>query len=212
MNTILLFPFSLYWWFYLGFTAFILVLLLLDLGVFHRRAHVITSKESALWTVFWFALALIFGAGLYFYAAKTLPEDSRLIALVNFDPALAAKHVFLEFFTGFIIEKSLAIDNIFVFVVVFSYFAVPSINQHRVLFFGIIGALLFRAIFIALGAALLQYQWIVLIAGIFLILTGIKILIAPEKMPDPSHNPLIKLVKRFFPVTNELHGQKFFVR
>ncbi len=212
MTNILLFPFSLYWWFYLGFTGFILLLLLLDLGVFHRHSHVVTSKESVLWSAFWFVLALLFGVGLYFYAAHTLPQDPRLVGLVNFDSALAAKSIFLEFLTGFIIEKSLAIDNIFVFVVVFSYFAVPSINQHRVLFFGIIGALLFRAIFIALGAALLQYQWIVLIAGIFLILTGLKILIAPEKMPDPAKNPLIKLVKRFFPVTNELHGQKFFVK
>jgi tellurite resistance protein TerC len=212
MTDTLLFPLSHYWWFYLGFTGFVSLLLLIDLGVFHRRAHVVTSKESALWSAVWFGLALAFGVGLYFYAVKTFPKDPRLIGLADFDPNAAAQQIFLEFLTGFIIEKSLAIDNIFVFVVVFSYFAIPPISQHRVLFFGIIGALIFRAIFIALGAALLQYQWIVVIAGIFLILTGVKILIAPEKMPDPGHNPLINLVKRFFAVTNEFHGQKFFVR
>jgi tellurite resistance protein TerC len=118
----------------------------------------------------------------------------------------------LEFLTGFVIEKSLAIDNIFIFVVIFSYFKIPSIYQHRVLFFGIIGALIFRAIFIALGSTLLQYHWAVLIAGAFLVVTGVKILIAPEKVPDPGSNPLIKLVKRFMPVTTEMHGQKFFIK
>ncbi len=160
----------------------------------------------------WFLLALIFNAGFYYYALSTFPTDARLLAIPGFDAALAAKQVGLEFLTGFIVEKSLAVDNIFVFVVVFTYFSIPAIYQHRVLFFGIFGALIFRAIFIALGASLLQYHWIVLLAGAFLILTGLKILAAPEKVPDPGSNLLIKLVKKFFPVTPELHGQSFFVR
>lgn len=212
MTNILLFPFADYWWFYLGFTTFVLIMLLLDLGVFHKRAHVVSIKESATWSAVWFSLALIFNAGFYYYALSKFSNDVRLNAIPGFDHAIAAKQVGLEFLTGFIIEKSLAIDNIFVFVVVFSYFAVPAIYQHRILFFGIIGALIFRAGFIALGASLLQYHWVVLVAGGFLILTGVKILFAPEKVPDPGSNLLIKLVKKIFPVTPEIHGQSFFVR
>lgn len=212
MTDMLLFPFADYWWFYLGFTGFVLIMLLLDLGVFHKKAHAVSIKESALWSGIWFSLALIFNVGFYYYALSTFLGDARFSAIPDFDAALAAKQVGLEFLTGFIIEKSLAIDNIFIFVVVFSYFAVPAIYQHRILFFGIVGALIFRAIFIALGASLLQYHWIVLVAGGFLILTGVKILIAPEKVPDPGSNPLIKLVKMVFPVTPEIHGQSFFVR
>lgn len=212
MADVLLFPLADYWWLYLGFTAFVFVMLLLDLGVFHKTAHAVSIKESAIWSTVWFSLALLFNAGFYYYAFTTFPTDARLMAIPGFDPSAAAKQVGLEFLTGFIIEKSLAVDNIFVFVVVFSYFAIPAMYQHRVLFFGIVGALIFRAIFIALGASLLQYRWVVLIAGAFLILTGLKILIAPEKAPDPGSNPLIKLVKRFFPITPNLHGQNFFVR
>ena len=207
MSNVLLFPFTDYWWFYLGFTAFVLLMLVLDLGVFHRKAHAVSIKESATWSAVWFSLALVFSAGIYYYALSTFPNDARLNAIPGFDAVLAAKQVGLEFLTGFIIEKSLAIDNIVIFVVVFSYFAVPAVYQHRILFFGIIGALIFRAIFIALGASLLQYHWVVLVAGGFLILTGVKILFAPEKVPDPGSNPLIKLVKKFFQLR-----QKFMVR
>ncbi len=212
MSDVLLFPFAATWWIYLGFTSFVIMMLLLDLGVFHKKAHVVSIKESAIWSGIWFTLALIFNAGFYYYALSTFPIDPRLNAVPGFDAVVAAKQVGLEFLTGFIIEKSLAIDNIFVFVVVFSYFAVPAIYQHRILFFGIIGALIFRAIFIALGASLLQYHWVVLLAGGFLIITGIKILVAPEAVPDPGSNPLIKLVKRFFAVTPAIHGQNFFIR
>lgn len=212
MTDVLLFPFADYWWFYLGFTGFVFALLLLDLGVFHKTCHVVSIKESLTWSTIWISLALLFNVGLYYYALQTFPTDLRLSTIPGFDAALAAKQVGLEFLTGFVIEKALAIDNIFVFIVVFSYFAVPALYQHRILFFGIIGALIFRAIFIALGASLLQYNWVVLVAGAFLILTGVKILFAPDKQPDPGSNPLIKLVKRFLPVTPEIEGQKFFIR
>ena len=212
MSNALLFPFADYWWFYLGFTGFVLALLLLDLGVFHKKSHVVSIKESVSWSAVWISLALLFNAGIYYYALQTFPTDARLGAIPGFDAAIAAKQVGLEFLTGFVIEKALAIDNIFVFIVVFSYFAVPALYQHRILFFGIIGALIFRAIFIALGASLLQYHWVVLVAGAFLILTGVKILFAPDKQPDPGSNPLIKVVKRFLPVTTEIEGEKFFIR
>lgn len=207
-----LFPFMEYWWFYAAFSGLILGLLVLDLGVFHRKAHAVTIKESAIWSVVWFSLAVAFGGFLYYYAATTFPADPRLMAIPGFDPGGAAKQVGLEYLTGFIVEKALAVDNIFVFVVVFSYFAVPAQYQHRVLFFGILGALVFRALFIALGATLLQYGWVVLVAGAFLILTGIKIIASPEKAPDPGKNPVIRLARRLLPVTPDYHGQKFFVR
>ncbi|MDX9975823.1 MAG: TerC family protein [FCB group bacterium] len=212
MTEVMLFPLADYWWFYAGFTAFVLFLLTLDLGVFHRHAHEVSFKEATVWSVIWVSLALAFNYAFYLYAASRFSADPRLLALPGFDPDAAATRVGLEFLTGYIVEKSLAVDNIFVFVVVFSYFAIPSKYQHRVLFYGIIGALVFRAIFIALGSVLMQYKWVVILFGVFLILTGIKMFFAPEKGIDPDRNPLIRLFKRFMPVTPDLHGQRFFVR
>ena len=212
MDNILLFPFANYWWLYLAFTLFVAGMLFLDLGVFHKKAHSVSIKESLSWSVVWVSLAMLFNVGLYYYAQHAFATDARLAVIPGFDAVVAAKQTSLEFLTGFVIEKTLAIDNIFVFVVVFSYFAVPAIYQHRVLFFGILGALLFRSIFIAVGSSLLEYHWVVLVAGAFLVLTGIKILVSPEKVPDPGANPLIKLVKTFIPVSPQIDGQKFFVR
>jgi len=211
MTDVLFFPFSEYWWFYAGFTAFVLLLLAIDLGVFHREAHEVSFREATTWSVIWVALALAFNYGFYLYALNTFPTDPRLTALPAFDPAAAARQTGLEFLTGYIVEKSLAVDNIFVFVVVFTFFAIPPKYQHRVLFYGIIGALVFRAIFIAMGSVLMQYKWVVVLFGVFLILTGIKMFFAPEKGIDPEKNPVIRLFKRFVPVTPQLHGQRFFV-
>ena len=207
-----LFPFADYWWFYLGFTAFVFLLLALDLGVFHRKAHEVSFREAATWSFVWVTLALAFNFLLYRYALWTFPQDPRLTAIPGFDPSDAAWRVSLEFLTGYIVEKSLSVDNIFVFVMVFGYFAIPAKYQHRVLFYGIVGALFFRAIFIALGSALMQYHWIVFVFGAFLIFTGIKMMLAPEKGVEPEKNLLIRLFRRVVPVTNELHGQHFFVR
>lgn len=210
MTNVSLFPFADYWWFYGLFLLFVLAMLLLDLGIFHREDHEVSIRESATWTVVWIGLALVFNVILYFYAQHKFTIDPRLLAVPGFDGQVAAKQVGLEFLTGFIIEKALAIDNIFVFIVVFSYFAIPLKYQHRVLFFGVLGALVFRALFIALGATLLQYHWIVVLAGAFLILTGAKILFAPEKAPDPGANPVVRLVKKFMPVTDAFDGHNFF--
>lgn len=212
MTDILLFPFVDYWWFYLGFSLFVFAMLALDLGVFHREAHEVTFKESAAWSVVWVALALVFNALFYYYAAWKFGQDPRLLAVPGFDSAAAAKQVGLEFLTGYVVEKSLAVDNIFVFVVVFSFFAIPAKYQHRVLFFGILGALLFRTIFIGLGSVLMQYHWVVILFGVFLIGTGIKILFAPEKPIDPEKNLIIRLLRKILPVTPEMHGQNFFIR
>lgn len=212
MESVILFPFESYWMFYLGFIGFVFALLALDLGVFHKDAHTVSVKESLIWSTIWVTLALSFNVGLYFYSLRAFTIDPRLAALPGFSAEAAAWQVSLEFLTGFIIEKALAVDNIFIFVVVFSYFAIPAKYQHRVLFFGILGALAFRALFIYLGAVLLQYSWVVLIAGIFLILTGVKILFAPEGQKDPGDNPVIKLAKKWIPMTPKIHGDHFFVK
>ena len=194
-----LFPFAEYWWFYAAFTAGVLLLLWLDLGVFHRQAHVVSFRESVIWSAIWVTTALVFNYGLYLYATgKFGPEPGLQIGL--------------EFLTGYVVEKSLAVDNIFVFVLVFSYFSIPAMHQHRVLFYGIIGALIFRAIFIAIGSALMQYQAVVLLFGAFLLLTGIKMLWAPEQKIEPDKNPVVRLFRRVMPVTPHLHGQRFVVK
>lgn len=207
-----LFPLAEYWWFYAGFTGFVLLLLALDLGVFHRKAHAVSFREAATWSVVWVALALVFNFLLYQYALWKFPQDARLMAVPGFDPEAAAWRVALEFLTGYVVEKSLSVDNIFVFVLVFGYFAIPAKYQHRVLFYGIAGALLFRAIFIALGSALMQYHWVVVVFGLFLVFTGLKMMFAKEKPVEPEKNLLIRLFRRFVPTTSELHGQRFFVR
>ena len=212
MKDIILFPFNEYWLFYAGFTAFILFMLALDLGIFHRKAHEVTFKESLTWTVVWISLALVFNYLFYLYAEWKFENNAALLALPGFDAHSAAKQAALEFLTGFIVEKSLAVDNIFVFAVVFTFFSVPLIYQHRVLFFGILGALVFRTVFIALGSILLQYHWLLIVFGIFLLLTGFKIIFAPEKPIDPEKNPVIKLFRKIFPVTESFEGQKFFIR
>ena len=206
------FPFADYWWFYLAFTAFVLLLLSLDLGVFHRKAHAVSFREASLWSVIWIALALIFNFLFYRYALWKFSGDPALAKIPGFDPESAARQMGLEFLTGYVVEKTLSLDNIFVFVVVFAFFGIPALYQHRVLFYGIIGALLFRAIFIVLGAALLQYHWVIWFFGAFLILTGVKMMFAPERKIEPNKNPLVRLVRRLVPVTAELHGQRFFVR
>ncbi len=211
METIL-FPFAEYYWFYAGFLAFVLLMLALDLGVFHRSAHEVSIKEATVWSAVWVTLALLFNVGIYYYAAWKFPQDERLMAIPGFNPEAAATAVGLEYLTGYIVEKALSVDNIFVFVMVFAYFAVPKIYQHRVLFYGILGALIFRAIFIGAGSWLMQFHWVIYVFGAFLIITGIKMMLVPDKEIDPEKNFLIRLFKKFVPVTPEYHGQKFFVR
>ena len=207
-----LFPLAEYWWAYLAFTAFVLFMLALDLGVFHRKAHAVSFREAAIWSVVWVSLALIFNYLLYQYALWKFAFDPRLLAIPGFDSAAAAWQVGLEFLTGYVVEKSLSVDNIFVFVVVFAYFSIPARYQHRVLFYGILGALVLRAIFIAIGSALIEYHVVILIFGGFLILTGIKMIWWGDKEIEPDKNPVIKLFRKVFPVTQEHHGDRFFVK
>jgi len=179
-------------WLWVGFNAFVLIMLALDLGVFHRKAHVVSFKESIAWTIVWVTLALLFNLGIAHYMGN---EKG------------------LEFFTGYVIEKSLSVDNVFVFALLFSYFAVPQLYQHKVLFWGIFGALIMRAIMIFLGAALIeQFAWIIYVFGAFLILTGIKMIVKREEEIHPERNPLVRWFKKLMPVTGDYRGDKFFTR
>jgi len=212
--SVILFPFADYWWFYAGFTLFVLGMLALDLGVFHRDSHEVNFKEALIWSIVWVSLALIFCYGFWSSAQWKLPQDPRLLAagITAGQAAILANQTGLEFLTGYVVEKSLSVDNVFVFVVVFTYFAIPAKYQHRVLFYGILGALIFRIIFISLGAVLMQFHWVIWLFGAFLILTGVKILFAPEKPIDPEKNPVIRLLRKMIPVSPQLDGQNFFTR
>jgi tellurite resistance protein TerC len=207
-----LYPFGDYWGFYLLFTLFILFILALDLGVFHRKPHEVAFREAFIWSIVWVTLALCFNALFYYFSLYQFSHDPRLLSISDFNPQSSAWRSALEFLTGYIIEKSLAVDNIFVFVVIFSFFSVPGKIQHRVLFYGIIGALVFRAIFTAIGSALIAIHWVEILLGVFLIITGIKIILAPEKQIDPENNKVLKLLNRYLPVHSKLEGDRFFIR
>ena len=192
-----LFPFVDYWWFYCAFTALVLALLALDLGIFHRKAHVIGFREASIWTAVWAVLALLFCLGLYEYTVWKFG-------------ATAGKQIRLEFLTGYVVEWSLSLDNMFVFVLVFRYFATPALIQHRILFFGILGALAFRGVFIFLGAELLQYGWIVILFGIFLIFSGIQMMFSGEHQIEPEQNLFVRGLRRLLPVATDSEEQRFF--
>ncbi|MCX6867301.1 MAG: TerC family protein [Verrucomicrobia bacterium] len=179
-------------WLWIGFNGFVLIMLAIDLGVFHRKAHIVNMKEALSWTAAWITLALVFNLGVWHY----LGEQKAL-----------------EFITGYVIEYSLSVDNMFVFALLFSYFAVPPLYQHKVLFWGIIGALVMRAIMIALGAKLImEFAWIIYVFGAFLILTGIKMIFKKEEEIHPERNPVVRLFKRWMPVTSEYRADRFFVK
>lgn len=175
-----------------GFLLFVVLMLALDLGVFHRKSHEVKIREALIWSAVWISLALLFNYGIYLYMGKVKA---------------------MEFLTGYLIEKSLSVDNLFVFIMVFSYFNVDTKYQHKVLFWGILGALIMRAIFIFAGVALIhRFHWIIYIFGAFLIFTGIKMLVQKNEEVSPEKNPLVRLFKRFFPVTDAMDGGRFFVR
>jgi tellurite resistance protein TerC len=179
-------------WHWAGFIVCVLFFLALDLGVFHRRAHTVKFKEAFLWTAVWFTLSMLFAAALV---------------------PMRGKDEAIEFVTGYVIEFSLSMDNVFVIAIIFSYFKVPSQYQHRVLFWGILGALLMRGAMIAAGAALIQqFMWLLYFFGAFLVFTGVKMLFTDDTGVHPEKNPVLKLAKKFFPVTTEFHGQKFAIR
>lgn len=179
-------------WVWACFLGFILVMLALDLGVFHRKSHEVKIKEALIWSAVWISLALLFNYGIYVFMGK---EKA------------------IEFLTGYVIEKSLSIDNLFVFIMLFTYFNVEAKYQHKILFWGILGALVMRAIFIFSGVALInKFHWIIYVFGVILIYTGFKMLFHKDEKIEPDKNPLVRLFKKFFPVTEEPHGGNFFIK
>lgn len=177
--------------FWIGFNLFVLLMLALDLGVFNRKAHLISIKEALIWSGVWITLAMCFNGLIYYWQGETKA---------------------LEFFTGYVVEKSLSVDNIFVIVLIFSYFKTPAIHQHKILFWGIIGALIMRAIFIFAGVAILEkFHWMIYIFGVILIFTGYKMFVQKDKTIEPEKNPAIKFFRRIMPFTNELHHGDFFI-
>ena len=177
---------------WVGFIVFILAMLALDLGVFHRRAHEVSVREALAWSVVWITLALVFNAGIYHWFGRERA---------------------LEFFTGYLIEKALSVDNLFVFLVLFTYFAGPGALRHRVLFWGILGALVMRAVFIVAGTALIAaFHWILYVFGAFLVFTGLKLLAARDEGIEPERNPVLRLIRRVLPSVPEYHGARFVVR
>jgi tellurite resistance protein TerC len=185
------------WWAWVGFLAFVAVMLALDLGVFNRKAHVVSLKEALAWCAVWFGLAMAF----------------NLLIALNL-PDTATSRPALEFFTGYIVELCLSVDNVFVFIVIFQYFRVDPKHQHRVLFWGILGAVLMRAIFIFAGISLInRFHWIIYVFGAFLVYTGIKLAL-PKKDDgfDPEKNPAVRLARKFVPIAKEFHGGHFFTR
>jgi len=179
-------------WFWVGFIAFILTMLALDLGVFHRKEHEVKAREAGGWVAAWVTLALLFAGGLWRYEGG---------------------EVALTFVTGYVIELSLSVDNLFVMVVIFTYFAVPAACQHRVLFYGILGAIVMRGVFIGLGAVLLaRFEWILYVFGLMLLITGIRMLFKHDEEFEGERNPVVRLVRRFVPLTPDFHGRHFLVR
>jgi tellurite resistance protein TerC len=177
---------------WIAFNVFVLGMLALDLGVFHRKAHSVSIKEATLWSIVWISLAMVFNLGIYFAWGQQKA---------------------LEFLTGYVIEKSLSVDNLFVFLMIFQYFATPAEYQHRILFWGILGALILRAIFIATGAALLaNFHWMIYLFGAFLVITGIKMLLQGDEKLEPDKNPVVRLFERWVPISKQYHGQRFFIR
>src|SRR5256885_15802586 len=177
-------------WFWIGFISFVLAMLSLDLGVFHREAHEVRPKEAGVWVAVWVALAMLFAAGLWLFEGG---------------------HVALTFVTGYVIEESLSVDNLFVMVVIFNYFAVPAKCQHRVLFYGILGALVMRGLFIGLGAALLaRFEWILYVFGAMLVVTGVRMMFKHDEEFDGEHNRIVRTVRKLIPMTKDFRGKDFF--
>lgn len=193
---------------WLGFLVLILFLLFLDLGVLNKTDHVIKVKEALLWTIFWIFLSLVFNVFIYF------AYENHLLGIgKDVGHFMSGEEAALKYFTGYVIEKSLSLDNIFVIVMIFSYFNIPAIYQHRVLFWGIVGALLMRGMMIIAGVALIEkFDWMIFVFGGLLILTAIKMLFTKDEKVEPNKNLLVRFVKKIYPVTDHFEGHKFFTK
>ncbi len=206
-------------WVWIGFVSLVLGLLALDLGVFHRKAHVVSVREALGWSAVWISLGLAFSLFVYhgyernWLGLGTIPDivdrsDDSPLGKLNDGRSAVVKYL-----TGYVVEKSLSVDNVFVIAMLFGFFAVPAIYQHRVLFWGILGALLMRGVMIALGARLIaEFSWVLYVFGVFLIVTAVKMLLLKTDHADPNQNLVVRWTRRLFPVTERFHGEHFFVR
>lgn len=195
-------------WLWIGFVAFVLGMLALDLGVFNREAHVIRVREAFAWTSVWIVLALGFNVAVHF-----MYQHHWLGIGLEIDHELTGRDAALQFFTGYLVEKSLSLDNVFVIALIFAYFRVPAVYQHRVLFWGVLGALVMRGVMIAAGVALIRrFDWVVYVFGALLILTAVKLIIAQHDSIEPNRNPLVRAARRLYPVSHEFEGERFFTR
>lgn len=204
-----LFPMVRDWWIYGLFILMILGSLFLDMRRRSGKEHELSHREALFSVLFWVSFALLFSVALYFYGLYAFPEDPRL---AGYDHKALAKQSSLEFLSGWLVEKSLSIDNVFIFIVVFDFFAVPAKYRHKILFYGILGAMVFRGIFIALGSVLMQITWVPLFFGVFLVFTGLKVAFGPESHPDPAENVILRLLKKILPITPTLRDGNFLVR
>jgi tellurite resistance protein TerC len=181
---------NIWWW--VGFNALVLSLLAIDLGVFHRKSRAVSVREALGWSAVWVSLAICFGLGVW---------------------QVMGRQAMLEFYAGYLVEEALSVDNLFVFILIFGYFRIPPALQHRVLFWGILGALIMRGAMIGAGALLIaRFHWIIYVFGAFLVITGIRMALAGDTHIEPESNPVIRLVRRIFPVTSRFHGERFFIR
>jgi len=195
-------------WIWIGFFSLVAAVLVLDLGVFNRKAHAISPLESLAWTAFWISLALAFNAGVYY-----IYEHHWLGIGLDTPDGLSGSQAALQFFTGYLIEESLSLDNIFIMALIFSYFKVPQKYQHRVLFWGIFGAVVLRGLMIAGGLALInRFEWVAYVFGAILLMTAVKMLISSQENVDPEKNLAVRLARKIYPVTTRYDGLKFFTR
>lgn len=201
-------------WVYAGFIGLVVVLLALDLMVFHRHAHAVRMKEAIGWSIFWIGLALLFTGAIYLiYETQWMGFGVNVRQLGEPARAVGGWEAARLYLTGYVIEKSLSLDNLFVIALIFGYFAIPAQYQHRVLFWGILTAVVLRGIMIALGAALIhRFEWVIYIFGAFLVYTAIRMALSKQEQIDPEHNPAVRLIRKLFPVTTSFDGQKFFTR
>ncbi len=192
---------------WIGFLSFILFMILLDLGVFHRKSHVVRMQEAFAWTLVWILLALVFNVFIFFLYQGNWSGGTN-----TGTPPLAGSEAAMQFFTGYLLEKSLSIDNIFVIAMIFAFFSVPLKHQHRLLFWGILGAVVLRGLMIGLGAALIaRFEWVIYLFGVLLLLSAVKMLMMKQDSVDPDKNLMVRIVRRFYPVCPDVHSGRFFL-
>ena len=207
-----IFPFAEFWPVYVLFSIVVAGILWASLKAFHGQPEEISIRKASLSALNWFGLALVFNLILYLFTYAHLSDSPDIVAALGGTPESLARQTALEFLSGYLLEKSLAVDNLFVFIVIFQFFSIPKENQYRVLFYGLFGALVLRAIFIAMGAVMMEIDWVVVAFGVFLIYQGLSVLRGKEPEIHPENNRILKLLRRFIPLTPKLDGQKFFTR